>query len=234
MSLTRNLAVNPVTDWTPFTIVSPLDGEIITQYNLNASKLGAVDSVSTFSAENTRVYNGFELSVNARIPGGGFAFGSMTTDRIATNDCDISDPNNLRFCELVPPFRGLYKASAGYPLPYGVQLSGTFQIRPGGSVAATYTYNSAIAGVALTGGGNRSVNLVDPTSKYYDSIKQFDLRVSRAFRFGRRRAQAFVEVFNVPNMSTILQVNTTYGSLWQRPLIIEQPRRFQLGGQIDF
>jgi hypothetical protein len=236
MALTRNLARTADTDWTPFTIVSPLNGELITQYNLNANKLGAVDSVSTFSAENTRVYNGFELSVNARIPGGGFAFGSVTTDRTATNDCDVSnnDPNNLRFCDLVPPFRGLYKASAGYPLPYDIQLSGTFQLRPGGSIAANYTYNSAIAGVALTGGGNRSVNLVDPTSLYYDSIKQFDLRVSRAFRFGRRRAQAFVEVFNVPNMSTILQVNTTYGSLWQRPLIIEQPRRFQLGGQIDF
>ena len=236
LALTRNVAIDPDRDWVPFSIVSPLDGEVITQYNLDPSKLGVVDNVSTFSTENSRVYNGFEFSVNARIPGGGFAFGSVTTDRTATNDCDVenSNPNNRRFCDQVPPFRGLYKASAGYPLPYDLQLSGTFQVRPGSSIAATYTYNSAIAGVALTGGGNRSVNLVDPTSLFYDSIRQFDVRLSRSFRFGTRRAQAFVEVFNLPNMSTVLQVNTNYGSLWQRPLIIEQPRRFQLGGQIDF
>ena len=39
----------------------------ITVYNLNAIKLGAVDSVSTFSTTNTRVYNGLEFSLNARL-----------------------------------------------------------------------------------------------------------------------------------------------------------------------
>lgn len=151
--------------------------------------------------------------MNARLPRGGFAFGSVTTDRTATNNCDVgSDPNARRFCEEFPPFRGLYKASAGYPLPYDVQVSATFQLRPGNSIAANYTYNSAIAGVALTGGGNRSVNLIDPTTMYYDYIKQLDIRVARTFRFGRRRLQAFVEVFNLPNVSTVLTINQTYGS----------------------
>jgi hypothetical protein len=35
-------------------------------------------------------------------------------------------------------------------------------------------------------------------------------------------------------VSTVLTVNQAYGSRWLDPLIIEQPRRFQLGGQLDF
>ncbi len=90
---TKNTAVDPVADFTPFTIVGPTNpnlpdggGEVITLYNLNDNKRGAVNSVRTNSFNNSTVYNGFELSVNAR-HGRGFAFGSMTTERTATNNC---------------------------------------------------------------------------------------------------------------------------------------------------
>jgi hypothetical protein len=239
MQLTRNLAIDPVLDWIPYTITSPLDGEVITMYNLNPLRLGAVDSVSSYSTSNSREYDGVEFSVNARLPKGGFAFGSVTFDRTATDNCDVenSDPNNLRFCRQVPDFRGMYKASGGYQLPYEVQASATFMLRPGNSLAANYTFNSAVAGVALTGGGNRTVNLVDPTGLYYPYVKQLDMRVSRNFRFGHRRVQAFVEIFNLANVSTVLTVNTSYArqnNRWRNPLLIEQPRRFQLGAQLDF
>jgi len=252
MSLTRNLAVDPTADWVPFTITAPSNpnlpnggGEVITQYNLVSSKLGAVDNVSTFSTVNSRIYNGFEVSVSARIPGGGFAFGSITSERTEFNNCDGpvtttqvaggSDPNNLRFCHQVPPFRGLYKASASYPLPLDLKLSGTYQLRPGNPIGSNYTYNSASAGIALTGGGNRTVVLVDPTTVFYDYIKQTDLRVARTFKFGgNKRLQAFMEVFNLPNYSTVLTVNETVGPQWLQPQIIDQPRHFQFGAQFDF
>jgi hypothetical protein len=161
-------------------------------------------------------------------------FGSMTIERSATNSCDVDNPNDRRFCEQIPPFRGLYKASTGYTLPYDVQVSGTLQFRPGGSIGSLYTFNSAAAGFAITGGGSLSVTVVDPTTQYYDYVKQFDLRAARNFRFGNRRLQAFVEVFNVPNPSTVLQVNTRVGPLYFNPQLIEQPRHLQLGVQLDF
>ena len=118
-------------DYTRYTVTVPANpnlpdggGQAVPVYNLNPDKLGAVDSVSTFSTSNTRVYNGFEFSGNGRLPGGGFVFGSVTVERSATNNCDVADPNELRFCDQVPPFRGLYKASTGYTLPYDVQLRG--------------------------------------------------------------------------------------------------------------
>ena len=118
-------------------------------YNLKPEKLGLVDSVSTFSTANTRVYDGFEISANARIKGGGFLIGSITTDRVAVNNCDVanSDPNGLRFCQQTPPFRGLYKLSASYPLPWDIKASGTFQLRPGNPIGSNYTFNSTVAGV---------------------------------------------------------------------------------------
>jgi hypothetical protein len=243
LSVTKNLLVDPDRDYTAFTIVAPSHaqlpnggGELITMYNLNPDKLGVVQSLSTWSTQNTREYDGFEISVNARLPRGGFLFGGVTTERTATNTCDVanSNPNNRRFCDQAPPFRTLYKMSTAYGLPYDLQVSGSFQARPGNPVAANYTVNSAIAGVPLTGGGTLTVNLVDPTSRFYDYISQLDTRVSRTFRIGRRRVQAFVEVFNVLNASTVLTQNENFGAQWLQPQIIAQGRRAQVGGQIEF
>jgi hypothetical protein len=193
LALTRNTAVNPDTDFTPYTVVGPVDdrlpgrgGESIVQYNLVPTKLGQVDAVRTFSASNSREYHGVEFTANARLPRGGFAFGSVTTERTATNNCDVTnnDPNNRRFCEQIPPFRALLKIAGGYSLPFGIQASGFLQLRPGASIAANYSYNSAVVGVPLTGGGSRTVNLADPTELYYDYFKTIDVLVERTFSLG--------------------------------------------------
>jgi Carboxypeptidase regulatory-like domain len=238
-----NTAVDPVTDYTAFKITVPANpnlpnggGQVITMYNLNLNKLGAVNTVSTWSDENSRVYNGVEFSVNARLARG-FVFGGVTTERTATNTCtDLtnSNPNNLRFCDSVPPFRTLYKASGGYRLAWDINASATFQARPGISVGSFYTFNSAIAGVPLTGGGNLTVTVVDPNTQFYPYVKTLDARVARGFRSGRTRFEPFVEIFNLPNFSTILTVNETVGPNYYSPGSIVQGRRFQFGARVDW
>ena len=251
LQYTKNTLVDPNADYTPFTITVPanpnlpdLGGQKITMYNLNPAKLGVVNNVLTWSDLNSRVYNGFEVSVNARFGRRAFVFGGITTDRTATNNCDgpvttasnatPSNPNNYRFCDQVAPFQTLYKASGAYTFPYDVNLSLTYQARPGISVGSFYTFNSAIAGVALTGGGNLTVNVVDPTTQYYDYVKTLDARLARTFRYGRARIEPFVEVFNLPNFSTVLTVNETIGPSYYTPGIIVQGRRLQLGGRVDW
>jgi hypothetical protein len=113
-------------------------------------------------------------------------------------------------------------------------LSGTFQARPGISIGSTYTFNSAQAGFAITGGGTLSVTVVDPTQQYYDYVKTLDGRVSKAFRFGRSRLQVFTELFNLPNYATVLTVNETVGPLYFNPQAITTARRAQFGAQIDW
>jgi hypothetical protein len=242
LSITRNLAVNPLLDYTPFTIVGPTNanlanngGELITLYTLNQNKFGVpADSVSTFSTANSRVYDGFELGFNARLPRGGFLFGGITTERTKTNSCDVDNPNDLRFCDRRPPFRTLYKASAGYTLPYDLQLSASLQAVPGNDISATYRVSNAIAGRTILPSGFVNVNLVEPNTMFYDYQTQVDGRVARSFRIGRQRLQAYMDFFNLFNSSSVVSVNTTYGTNWLRPLVVLQARRFQFGGRFDF
>jgi hypothetical protein len=248
---TLNRALDPVGDFTPFNITVPLNannpdggGQVITAYNLN--RVVASDNITSASPNNTRIYNGFELSANARLPRG-FVFGGVTTERTATNNCtDLasSNPNNLRFCDQTPPFRTLFKASAGYTLPYQIQLSGSFQARPGIPIGGDYTYTCSAAAAASTGCtaltsnvAQLVVNVVDPTTSFYDYVKTNDMRISRTFRHGRMRIQPFLEIFNLANLSTVVTVNETVtgvGSRFGEPAAIVQGRRLQLGGQLDW
>jgi len=190
------------------------------------------------------VYNGIEVSASARFGGRAFVFGGLTTERTAINGCDgpmttatnatPSNPNNYRFCSQVPPFQALYKAAGAYTFPYDINLSITFQARPGISIGSYYTFNSAIAGVALTGGGTLAVAAVDPTTQYYAYVKTLDARLARTFHYGWMRLEPFVEIFNLPNFSTVLTVNENVGQSYFTPGIIVQGRRLQLGGRIDW
>ncbi len=242
-----NLAV---TDWSPFTITTPTDprlpgsGSVITMHTLNATKVGvATDNLRTFSDINTSVYNGFEVSANARFSKL-LMFGGITTDRRATTTCDERDnPNSARFCDAVPPFRTTYKMSAAYQLPYEFQLSGSFLAQPGPSVAANYTVTAAIAGrpiVGSTAGGTTiGVNLIQPNTVFLETRKQLDLRLGRTFRFGTKRIQGFADFFNILNAGTVTNVNQTYGAnpatnAWRTPTLIMDARYVRFGVQMSF
>jgi hypothetical protein len=255
---TKNRALDPVRDFTPFTITIPSTpnlpeggGQVVTLYNRSNATTGVNDNITTWSTQNTRVYNGIEFSVNARLPKG-FIFGGITTERTATDNCsDLtqSNPNNiagtdlsgLRFCNRKPPFRTLYKGSAAYTLPYDIQVSGSVQLRPGISIGSDYTYTCSAAQAAATGctaltGGvaSLSVAVIDPSNYFYDYVTTNDMRISHTFRRGRIRFQPFMEIFNVLNMSTVVTINETIGPNYGTPAAIVAARRAQFGGTIDW
>ena len=241
------------TDWSPFSIVTPTDqrlpasGTPIEMYTLNASKVGAATAnLQTFSDVNTSVYDGFEVSANMR-RNKLLLFGGITTDRKATTECDGSttasttardNPNGLRFCDSVPPFRTAVKLSGAYQLPWEFQLSGSFLATPGPSVAANYSVTAAIAGRAIigstAGGTSINVNLVEPNTVFLDYKKQLDMRLARNFRVDRYKIQGFMDVFNVLNAGTVLRVNETYGTAWLTPTAIMDGRYARFGVQMSF
>ena len=129
-------------DYRPVDIVSPYNGEVITAYDLiSSTSLQNVDTmVTNATAGRAKVYNGYEVSLTARLPGGGTFIGSSTTQRIISEHCDdLDDPNNQRFCDRgnFPsmykqlPFRSDLKLAASYPLPYDVQISANMTSMPG-------------------------------------------------------------------------------------------------------
>jgi hypothetical protein len=241
-----NLALDPDLDYTAFTVVGPTHpnlpnggGERLTLYNLNPNKQGQVNTMRINSPGRSRVYDGIELSVNARFPRG-FAFGGITTEREAVDNCaDLTNPNGRRFCRRAPPFRTLYKASVGYMLPYAVQLAGSFQARPGIPLGAEWSVTSAVSvasgGVPLTGGVSAiAMELMDPEQYFYDYVYTNDMTLSRIFRINRLRLRTFAEIFNVANLSTIYTRNETFGAQWYNPIDLVQSRRFQFGFQVDW
>ena len=261
LDVTDNLNL-AVSDWTTFGVTTPTDNRLptsaqpITMYTLNPTRPNAnpnlpptsligiaTDNLRTFSDVNRTIYNGFELSANARFSKL-LMFGGVTTDRRAATTCDERDnPNSKRFCDAVPPFRTTLKFSAAYQLPYQFQLSGSFLATPGPSVAANYTVTAAIAGrtiVGSTAGGTTiNVNLVQPNTVFLDYQKRLDLRLARTFRADRFKIQGFADVFNVLNAGTVVRVNETYGAnpatnAWKTPLTIMDGRYVRFGLQMNF
>ena len=65
---TDNLAISH-SDYTLLTTPDPRgNGELLPVYNLDRAKLGLVNELDTNSDLNTRVYNGFDVSFNYRLP----------------------------------------------------------------------------------------------------------------------------------------------------------------------
>jgi len=120
-------------DYTPVTIVSPLNGEVITAYNLAPAKLSLTQRVDTnASSARSQVFNGFELAISARLQGGVTIFGGTSHQRTVSATCDQpDDPNLLRFCDQSEsgiPIQNDFKLNVSYPSPlWGLQLSGVFQ-----------------------------------------------------------------------------------------------------------
>ena len=248
------------TDWSPFTIATPTDprlplsGQPIDMFTLNANKLGvATDNLRTFSTINSIVYNGVELSGNLRREKL-LLFGGINTERRAQTECDGNttttgngsgrdNPNALRFCDSIPPFRTTFKMSAAYQLPWEFQVSGTFMAIPGPDVDANYDVTAGIAGRPIIGSTANAttirVNLIEPNTVFLDYQKKLDLRVARSFRFDRYRIQGFADIFNVLNAGTIVRVNETYGSTaavnqWRTPLALMDARYVRFGLQMSF
>jgi hypothetical protein len=248
LSVTDNLNLAP-TEWSAYSIATPPDtrlpltGSTIPMYTLNANKVGvATDNLVTYSSLNTTTYNGLEFTANARRDKF-IVFGGITTDRRASTSCDARDnPNDLRFCDAVPPFRTTVKLSASYNLPYDIQMSGSFSSIPGPGVNANFTVTSLIAGRAIIGStaGTAStvVNLIEPGTVFLDNQNRLDLRFGRTFRLDRMKIQGFADVFNVLNAGTVLGVNQTYSlgaaNAWFTPTTIMDGRYVRFGMQMSF
>jgi hypothetical protein len=174
--VTDNLAVAP-SDYDPYCVTPPFDprlpggggNQICGFYDLNPRKVGQISNYVTFAknyGKMTDVYDGVDLTVNARLARGATLQGGASIGREATNMCDVVGKVDLpaaalpfssstggaplaaslsglpspstNFCHVSPPFQPDVKLNGSYPLPWGgVQLSATFQSIPGPQIVAT-------------------------------------------------------------------------------------------------
>ena len=251
---TDNLLVS-LNDYTPFNIINPLDGEVITLYNLAPAKFGQVDRLdrnATDSDLRRQTFNGFEFGFNSRF-GRGSAFGAYTVDRTIVVNCDSTDdPNAFRFCDqskLGLPFRHEGKLAASYVLPlYDIQVNAAFQSYRGVQHAGTWTVSrttrypancqapcapNALVAPTLTQ-TSLSVSLVQPGTQFLGRHNQLDFGLRKLFRTGKLQWSGQVDIFNLLNTAVIKGETTQFGPSFGRPTSILQPRTLRLAAQMRF
>jgi hypothetical protein len=145
LPVSDNLLRTPA-DYRGVQVVSPLDGEVFTAYTVaTTAQLARVQDFDTnASSDRKQIYNGGDITFNARLPRGGTFFGGFTMERTLRVTCDEpDDPNFLRFCddrENDIPFLKQFKFAGTYPVGWGIQASLSFQSingRPIGGYSGT-------------------------------------------------------------------------------------------------
>jgi hypothetical protein len=250
-TITDNLAVTPA-DYNPFSVTAPSDarlpgggGFIVDQlYDLSAAAFGRTDNFVTLArnfGDSSNYWHGVDVHANARLLGGLTVQGGTSTGRRVTDSCELAIDNpSQRNCQTTLPFLTDLRGLAAYTIPkIDLQVSGTWQSRPGPELVANVVFPSAAVaqtlGRPLSGGrANVTINVLDPGQLYGDRVSQLDFRFAKILRLGRTRSTIGLDIYNVANSSVGLTYNGTYGTSWLRPLSFMPARFAKVTGQFNF
>ena len=234
-------------DYSPFTVASPLNGDAVTIYNLSPAKQGLVDLLDTTADRSAARFSftGVELTLRARLPNGASMYGGWSGGQAITVACaDFSDPNTLRYCdhsELGIPYRHSFKFSGSYPLPLGVVfgasvVSNAGHILGNNVIDGSLTVNWAVPANLFPGGRTRPVNvrLIPPGSQYLERWNQLDMQIKRVFSVGNTRIEPGVDLYNVFNSNAVLVQNQNFGSALGQAQRVLQGRLLRFTAQIIF
>jgi hypothetical protein len=218
------------------------NGQTITVYNLKPQYLGLVRRVDYNSSINDRTYDGFDISLQARLPGRINIVGGTSTGTFHSYTCEVENPNSLRYCDARQPFTTALKLSGSVPLKYGLRFSGIFQSSPGqtfqrdaltdGDIIQTYVITRAVVPSLTTASVSQRLN--EPGKDFMPRVNQLDLSVSKRFRVGHLDIAPQLEIFNALNVSPETSITQTYGSAYGRPLTVLPARLFRFGMQVNF
>ena len=262
-TFTQDLRYNNGSYDGPFCITAPSDPNlpggggypVCGLYDLQPALVNlAPQSVITFDKNFggiTNVYSGFDVSMQARLKTGTFFNVGVNAQKQTLNQCNIlvnspqSElfPNGDRNCAQVFPYRPDVKVSGSHLLPWGVQLSGTYQFSQGPNILASWSVPNSLIAPALgrnlsAGASTKTVNLVEAGTQYGKNLNQLDARASKRLKFGRWRVRVDADLYNIFNTNWPYTLTNTFttaaSSQWLRPTNVLQGRLFKVGGQIDF
>ena len=172
-----NERVTPA-DYDPFCITAPVDSRLPSSvsgkqfcgnYDLNPSKFGQVANLRTQGSHDGKqieVFNGVDVTLNARFADRGRFQGSLTTGSTLTDNCLVIDspasviagtPAGAQltvptqdarpgFCRVSTPWWDGGTAvgfNVIYPLPWNIQTSAIYQNKPGFPIRASYVATNA-------------------------------------------------------------------------------------------
>jgi hypothetical protein len=199
-TVTDNLAVTPA-DFDPYCITGPTDSQLPANvsgqqmcgfYDIKPALFGQVNNLVTFASNYgkwTEYYQGVDLNLNIRLPGGGQIGGGWNVGNSITlpqgmsfvttrqSRCFVVDsPQELNYpasiylgasgfangCETANVYQNRIKLNASTPLPWGLQAAAVFQNLPGPYYSAFATYTTAQIAPTLgrnLAGGTRTITV---------------------------------------------------------------------------
>ena len=261
--VTDNIA-NIAADFQQFAVTVPTDnrlpmsGQKLTVFDINPTLVSgqafsATNNVTKFASDYGKQYrhwDGFDMSSNVRMQRislqGGVTFGKTMTDNceIARKLPEVLGSTPMEFCHNETGWQPQFKVIGSYDVPWqGLRLSTNFQSLPGPALQAGVIYASSdvlsALGRGITGGGNKTVNIFDPSTAFGDRLYQLDLRFSKIFRVREGNTlDANFDIYNSLNSDAALGETTTYsgvnGGAWRKPTAVIQGRIFKFGMRWDF
>jgi hypothetical protein len=234
LNLLRNLAI-PLNEYTLFTVPDPRNnGQTLPVYSINRSVFGLVDQIDTNSTENSQMYRGVDVGFNWRWRSAS-VFGGTSTGHLLATNCEVDNPNSLRFCDesqYEVPLLTSFKLSGTVPLPYAFQVSGVFKSQPGAELNIGYQVTRAIL-PQLTQ-ASVTVRLNEPGTEYEDRLNQLDLTIARNFKVRNLRFRPELAMFNALNAAPVLTETLVYGPNLGKVTSILNARLLRVGMLVKF
>ena len=267
-----NLLVAPE-DFTHFSLTVPTDSRLSTSgetltglYNVVPTKFGQVQNLHALSdnyGKQIDHWDGFDISVNARLQNGLVLQGGVGSGRQIEDNCEIvaklpemlnlggaaaantaNAPGQWRpaqFCHREEPMLTGVKALAIYIIPkIDVQVSGSFRSTPGTNLSVGYTATNAILGTsstlgrALSGNAqNMVIGIEKPNEAYTERRQELDMRIGKVLKFGNTKTVVSMDLYNALNSNAMIVQNQAYAS-YLRPVEILNARLIKFSWAFDF
>jgi hypothetical protein len=215
-------------------------------------------------ATRTSVWDGFEITVNARLRGGLTAQVGSSTGRAKVDTCAvdalynqvgaaaITGPN-LRGCNNVEPWQTNLRGLASYTIPkIDVLVSTVVRSQTPNEITATWQVPNSVIQQTLgflppgaSATGTTNIQLTDNEHRVYAEKRrtQVDMRFAKIVRFGRTRTDVGVDLNNLFNTNYPTGFNTTYiyttdnaprQNGWGTPTNLVSPRFVRLNLTVNF
>jgi len=249
-TVTDNLSVSP-NNLAAWTLTAPSDPRLPggggypvgPLYNVNTNVFGQVNNFITPTnkvADDTRVFNGVDVTFNLRNVSGVTFSGGTSTGKVTNDWCAIRDavPENAAamaatpgsgyllnpYCLQESPWETSFRAGVTYTIPrIDVLVSSVYTDKTNigtdqlGSLQANYTLTAAdLAAAAAQIGrplnvtGPLTVNLLAPGQMYGPRIRQWNFGAKKPIRFGSQRLTLGVDLYNLTNNNVTTAFNPVF------------------------
>jgi hypothetical protein len=214
----------------------------------------------------TAYWHGVDFTATARLTNGVTVQGGTSTGRGVRNNCAITQAlpellgnDRIDSCDVTESWVTSFKGLASYTIPkVDVLVSasmrsilttpGAGNATNGASLQASYLLPNTVVEQLLgrppagaqPGVGTTTVNLLKSGQLYPpERINLVDMRFAKVLRFGGRRADVGIDLYNLFNANTATAYQQTYeyatnGSTWLNPTAIVAPRLARFHVTFDF